>query len=102
MLKDYLMLSFRSLTKRKLRSWLTLIGIFIGISAVVALIGLGEGMRFAINSQFGFLGKDILSVTASGGFGPPGTGVINPLTDKELNRIKSVSGVSGAAGPATG
>jgi macrolide transport system ATP-binding/permease protein len=55
-----------------------MIGIFIGIAAVVSLIGLGEGLREAINSQLGFLGTDVLAITASGGFGPPGTGVVNP------------------------
>jgi len=75
-----------------------MLGIFIGIASIVALIGLGEGLREAINSQFGFLGTDILSVTASGGIGPPGTGVVDPLTDKELKAIKGVQGVEGAAG----
>jgi len=75
-----------------------MLGIFIGIAAVVALIGLGEGLRDAINSQFGFLGGDIISVTASGGFGPPGTGVVDPLTDKELDEIKRIPGIKNAAG----
>ncbi|MBD3249864.1 FtsX-like permease family protein [Candidatus Woesearchaeota archaeon] len=87
-----------SLKSRRIRSWLTMIGIFIGIAAVVALIGLGEGLREAINSQFGFLGTDILSITASGGFGPPGTGVVDPLTDKELDAARKVPGVEGVAG----
>ena len=91
-------ISFNSLRSRKLRSWLTMLGIFIGIASIVALIGLGEGLREAINSQFGFLGTDILSVTASGGMGPPGTGVVDPLTDKELKSIKGIRGVEGAAG----
>lgn len=98
MIKDYFKFVFNNLKTRRIRSWLTMIGIFIGIAAVVALISLGEGLRVAINSQFGFLGTDILSVTASGGFGPPGTGVIDPLTDKELDAIKKVPGVEGAAG----
>ena len=75
-----------------------MLGIFIGIASVVALIGLGEGLRNAINAQFGFLGSDIISITASGGFGPPGTGVVNPLAEKELNAIKNVQGVENAAG----
>jgi putative ABC transport system permease protein len=95
---DYFKFAIDNLKHRKLRSWLTMIGIFIGIAAVVSLIGLGEGLREAINAQFGFLGTDVLSVTATGGFGPPGTGVVDPLTDKELNAIKSVPGVEGAAG----
>ena len=95
--KEYFKLAIDNLKHRGIRSWLTMIGIFIGIAAVVALIGLGEGLRTAITSQFGFLGTDILTITASGGFGPPGTGVVNPLSDKELNEIKRVPGVEGAA-----
>ena len=98
MLKDFFIFSVKNLRNRKLRSWLTMIGIFIGIASVVALIGLGEGLRHAINSQFSFLGTDIISVTASGGFGPPGTGVVDPLTDDELNAVKNVKGVKNVAG----
>ena len=98
MIKDFIVFSIKSLTKRRLRSWLTLIGIFIGIAVIVALIGLGEGLTYAVNSQFGFLGTNILGITASGGFGPPGTGVVEPLTDKELDKIKQIDGIEGVAG----
>ncbi|MFC1769031.1 ABC transporter permease [Nanoarchaeota archaeon] len=93
MLQDQFFFALNNLKSRKLRSWLTMLGIFIGIAAVVALIGLGEGLRETINAQFGFLGTDALSITASGGFGPPGTGVVDPLTDKELEEIEKVSGI---------
>jgi len=43
MISDYFLLAFRNLKKRGARSWLTLIGIFIGVTAVVALISLGNG-----------------------------------------------------------
>src|SRR4030067_1547509 len=98
MIKDYFLFSLNNLKSRRLRSWLTMLGIFIGIAAVVALIGLGEGLRAAINAQFGFLGTDIISVTATGGFGPPGTGVVDPLSDEELDEIKEVAGIEAAAG----
>ena len=93
--RDYFIYSVRSLRNRGLRSWLTMIGIFIGIAAVVSLIGLGEGLRVAISSQFGFLGSDILSVQASGltFAGPPGTGVVNPLSDELAGKISKVNGV---------
>src|SRR3989344_2515484 len=95
MLKDYAAFSFKSLRSRKLRSWLTMIGIFIGIAAVIALIGLGEGLRIAITSQFGFLGPDVLSVQASGiAFaGPPGTAVAKPLSDDLIDKVENVNGV---------
>ena len=98
MLKDYAAFSLKSLKSRKLRSWLTMIGIFIGIAAVISLIGLGEGLRLAITSQFGFLGPDILSVQASGiAFaGPPGTAVANPLNKDLADKIKGINGVEAA------
>tara|TARA_Y100000031_G_C8221593_1_gene386213 strand:- start:701 stop:1927 length:1227 start_codon:yes stop_codon:yes gene_type:complete len=95
MIFDYITLAFKNLSRRKVRSWLTLIGIIIGIAAVISLIGLGEGLRVAITSQFGLLGNDVLSVRASGidFAGPPGTNVPNPLSDelyKEINNVKGV------------
>src|SRR3989339_135887 len=95
MIKDYFLLAYRNIIKRGLRSWLTMIGIFIGIAAVVALIGLGEGLRGAITGQFGFLGPDVLAVQASGlNFaGPPGQAVVNPLTKDLTEKIKSIPGV---------
>src|SRR3989338_4190130 len=98
MLKDYAIFSLKNLRNRRLRSWLTMIGIFIGIAAVVSLIGLGEGLRNAITSQFGFLGPDVLSVQASGiAFaGPPGSAVVNPLNDELSGKIESINGVESA------
>lgn len=94
MLKDYVSIAVRNLIKRRLRSWLTLIGIFIGIAAVVSLIGLGEGLRIAISSQFSILGSDMITVQASGTqFGPPGTGVVTPLEKDYADKIENVGGV---------
>ncbi|KYK26627.1 hypothetical protein AYK26_07325 [Euryarchaeota archaeon SM23-78] len=94
MIADYFRIAFRSLAKRRLRTYLTMIGIFIGIAAVVSLIGLGQGLRIAITSQFGFLGTDILSVQAAGvNLGPPGSGAVNPLTSDLVDKIEKINGV---------
>src|SRR3989338_1300911 len=98
MLKDYFIFSVKSLRKRKLRSWLTMLGIVIGITAVVSLIGMVQGLKAAISSQFGDLGTDKLAIQASSGFGPPGTAVVKPLTKDNLEKIKKVDGVKLAAG----
>ena len=58
MVKDYFRLAYRSARQRKLRSWLTMIGIFVGIAAVVALVSLSQGMQNAIAEQFVSLGSD--------------------------------------------
>src|SRR3989338_8246237 len=98
MLKDYAAFSLKNLRNRRLRSWLTMIGIFIGIAAVVSLIGLGEGLRLAIMSQFGFLGPDVLGVQASGltFAGPPGSNVATPLSDDLAGKIRRINGVETA------
>ncbi|MBU1974539.1 MAG: ABC transporter permease, partial [Nanoarchaeota archaeon] len=99
MIKDYFRLAYRSAKNRKLRSWLTMLGIFIGIAAVVALISLSQGLQNAIAEQFVSLGSDKIIVQAKGsGFGPPGTGVEVPLTKKDLAAIEKVSGVDVAVG----
>jgi len=48
MIFDYFLFAWNSIRQRKIRSWLTMIGIFIGISAVVSLISLGQGLENSI------------------------------------------------------
>jgi putative ABC transport system permease protein len=99
MIKDFINLAWENLSHRKLRSWLTMIGIFIGIAAVVSLISLGQGLETAVLSQFNIAGANILQVTAAGtSNGPPGTGVVNPLTEKERAHLEQVNGVDIAVG----
>lgn len=98
MFSDYFRLAFRNLRKRGVRSWLTLIGIFIGITAVVSLISLGSGLKLAVNSQFGVSSTEVITVQAGGvnAFGPPGTGVVNPLNVDDLKEIEKISSVERA------
>ena len=94
MIKDYFSLSFGNIKTKGLRSWLTILGIFIGIAAVVSLISLGAGLKSAVLGQFGGLAVDVLDVQNKGaGFGPPGSTVIEKLNDDDLKIIESVNGV---------
>ncbi len=98
MIKDYFRFAFRSITNRKLRSWLTMIGIFIGIASVVALISIGQGMEDAINEQFESMGSDKIMVMpgGEGGFGF-GAYAANPLTENDLKVIEKTKGVEKVA-----
>ena len=96
---NYFTLAYRNLRKKGLRSYLTLLGICIGILAVVSLITLGSGLKIAVGSQFGVSSTELISVEASGGLlGPPGSDVVNPLTKNDLEEIKKLSSVKGAIG----
>lgn len=100
MISDSFNLAFKNLKHRGVRSWLTLLGIFIGVMAVVALISLGNALEVAVSSQFGISQTELITITAGGAAqtGPPGTGVVNPLTDEDLEDIEHLSSVKRAAG----
>lgn len=98
---DIFGLSLSHVIKSKMRSWLTIIGIVIGVAAVVAIISVSQSMQESVQSRLGSLGADLITVTpgysrASGGSGPEGGGSSSTsinLTDKDANMIKQVSGV---------
>jgi putative ABC transport system permease protein len=94
MLLDFFRLGMNNLKRRKVRAWLTMIGIFIGIAAVVSLISLGQGLQTAITGQFASMGTDTLTIqNAETGFGPPGSTAITKLNEHDLKVIEGVNGV---------
>jgi len=68
--------AFEIVLHSKLRSWLTILGIVIGVASVTAIMSIGSGMQQSISSQLGGLGGDILTLSAgySRGFSMFGPG----------------------------
>ena len=70
--------AFGMVVHAKLRSWLTILGIVIGVAAVISIMSLGDAMESSMNEQLGDLGGDILTITAGysrgGGMFGPGRG----------------------------
>lgn len=99
-MKDHFILASKNLRRRGIRSWLTLIGIFIGIAAVVSLITLGNGLRAAALSQFGTESTEIISIQAGGlnSFGPPGSFAVNKLTKDDVDAIQNLGVIEIAVG----
>ena len=98
MIFDFLIYSFNSLRVRKTRTLLTMIGIFIGIAAVVSLISLGQGLEKAITEQFSEVGVDKLTIQAAEtGFGPPGSTALKNLNEDDFNAIEKTKGIKVAA-----
>src|SRR3989344_2291891 len=96
-MKNHLFLAFTNLKRRKLRSWLTILGIFIGIAAVVSLISLGQGLQNFIDTQFEQLGADKIIIEPES-FGPPGSVSDEQLIldDGDLKTIQNFRGVESA------
>ncbi|MFC2105900.1 ABC transporter permease [Candidatus Bipolaricaulota bacterium] len=98
-LSDFFGLALRSIVHRRMRSWLTVIGVFIGITAVVALISIGLGFDKTIKEQVsGVFGVDTFVVMDENMFGPGahnGGGAEEFALDLEL--LRSIEGVKVAA-----
>jgi len=90
-------IALKSIGKRKKRTALTMLGVFIGIAAVVALVALGQGLSDTINAQFEKIGADKIIIQAKeqgfGGLDAPGR-----LTEHEIDIIDNVLGVKEIAG----
>jgi putative ABC transport system permease protein len=97
MIKDYLKLAVENILHRKLRAWLTILGIVVGIAAVVALISLGQGLQYTVDQQFSKIGADKVTIQAKGSQGAPGTSTGNTiLTTSDYDVVKKSQGIDGA------
>ncbi|MBD3303565.1 FtsX-like permease family protein [Candidatus Woesearchaeota archaeon] len=96
MIKDYFVFSFKSLKSRRLRTFLTMLGIFIGIAAVVSLISVGQGLQKAITEQFEAMGTNKIMVMPKGGFFGIGSSVV--LDEDDLKVVRGSRGIKDAGG----
>lgn len=69
-----LLLALRSISRHKLRSFLTTLGIIIGVAAVVTMVTLGRATTIAAQQSVSALGSNILQVRPGQGFGRGGGG----------------------------
>ena len=74
MLLNTLLLALRSIRRNLLRSFLTMLGIVIGVSAVITMVTLGNGATQAVQNQIAGLGTNLLQVRPGQRLGPGGGG----------------------------
>src|SRR5436190_6444441 len=92
-LLNIIRVAFRALQRNKMRAALTMLGIIIGVSAVVAMVSIGQGAQATVQAQIDSIGTNLLFVTAGAqnvggvrsGTGDTGT---NTLTVDDLDAIK--------------
>jgi putative ABC transport system permease protein len=95
-MRDSLALVYRNIKERKTRSALTILGITVGIGAVIALISIGMGMQTAITEQLIEM-ADVIMVTP----GAPELGSLGSFgsfTDRDLDSVKRIDGVKDVVG----
>jgi putative ABC transport system permease protein len=101
-------MAINSLRSNKVRTFLTLLGIIIGVTSVTTIIGLGEGVKRQVNQQINDLGSDLITIIPGhdarlSGFdtfsGFLGTSATNTrLSEADLKSIEKVSNIEVAGG----
>jgi len=89
MFRECVNMSWQQIINNRMRSFLTTLGIVIGIASVIALITIVQGITDAMLSQFDSLGTGTLTVSATGSV------LKNGLNDEDLDKIANVEYVSG-------
>lgn len=91
---EYFRLAIRSLRTRPLRSWLTILGIVIGVFLIMSLLSLSEGLKDTVLQQLRAIGKDIV-IIMPGDFSDILTTLIGAveLTEEDLKAIEKTKGV---------
>ena len=98
---DTIMVAMTALARNKVRSFLTALGVIIGVAAVIAMLAIGEGARKRVESTFASMGSNLLIVSSSSSFrggtaGGAGSGPSITWDDMEAmrNEIPAISYIS--------
>jgi len=96
---EIIRVSIRSIQSNKLRSFLTMLGIIIGVAAVIAMVAIGKGSSSSVTSSISGLGSNLLIISpgqsSSGGINM-GFGSSNTLKLKDVDAIAEEDNVAGA------
>lgn len=97
---DFLQLATRAITAHRLRSALTLLGIAVGIAAVILLTSIGEGVHQFVLGEFTQFGTNVVEITpgkVSTGGAPQGLPTsARPLSLEDVSALARIAGVTGA------
>jgi len=98
-----LKVAFRSLRKNKMRSALTMLGIIIGVGAVIAMVSIGQGANAMVQDQIQSIGTNIMYVWAGSHMAPgavrQGAGTAASLTAEDVAAIEREVPTVAAATP---
>ena len=89
MLKESLRMSWQNIRSNKMRTFLTMLGIIIGVTAIIALITTVEGATGEITSQFSALGAGKVSVSVTG------TSIKHGLNSEDIAKIAAIDNIAG-------
>ena len=108
MIWETVRLALRAIVRNALRSFLTVLGIVIGVAAVIAMVTVGGGTTVQVTNDIAKLGSNILFVRPGQGFGPGGARTTAASFDardlaamrQQIRGVKAIAPISRAAASA--
>ncbi|MFI8491680.1 ABC transporter permease [Peribacillus butanolivorans] len=94
-LSESMKMAIRSIKTNKVRAFLTMLGIIIGVASVIVLVSIGQGSSQSVQEEINSLGTNLLTVSVSD------TDSVE-LTDDTIEQFKGLSGISEVAPVVTG
>ncbi len=97
--EDMVSYSMRNLTHQKVRTWLTIVGIVVGVAAVIVLVGLADGLRSSVSEQLSAFGPKTIIISPmsmQGGIGGGPASVrptLGKLFERDADKIERIEGV---------
>ncbi len=104
-LLNLLRIAFRAIQRNKMRAFLTMLGIIIGVGAVIAMVAIGQGSKKSIQDQLSGMGSNMITIRPSSGQNQGGpvrqeSSSLQTLTLDDVNAIQNSSQYVNAVSPA--
>ncbi len=98
MIWESVILALRTIRRNVLRSILTLLGIVIGVAAVIALVTIGQGTTDKVTSELTKLGSNMLMIRPGAPTqGPPGSNESRTFTERDVDALRTIPGIRALA-----
>ena len=97
-----ILLALREIKRNVLRSFLTILGIVIGVSAVITMVTLGGGATLQVTQQIASMGSNLLMISPGRRMGPGGMGATPAMfkiedveaVDRDISSVQAVAPVT--------
>lgn len=89
LIKDSIRMSWSNIINNKMRSFLTILGIIIGVASIIALITIVQGATDEVTNQISSLGADKITIQA------PGTPLKQGLSESDLENLRKIENIKG-------
>src|SRR3984885_14396931 len=101
---NLVLIALRAMQRNKLRAFLTMLGIIIGVGAVIAMVAIGQGSKKSIQDQISAMGSNMLTVRPSsnvtGGVRQDVTTLQQILTEDDIKALQKKAQYINAVSPA--